>query len=70
MNQKVRTVIDYLSEHYNAIDMQITPPRSGTAGYVGIEVNLLPSAKAPYTPASVSKDLEALEDVVFALESI
>ena len=68
--EKVRSVIDYLNDHYHAIDMQITPPRSGTAGYVGIEVNILPSAKNPTTPQDVAKELEALEDVVFALESI
>ena len=68
--EKVRTVIDYLSENYPAIDMQITPPRSGTASYVGIEVNILPSAKNPTTPKKVATELEALEDVIFALESI
>ena len=68
--EKVRSVIDYLNDHYHAIDMQITPPRSGTTGYVGIEVNILPSAKNPTTPQDVAKELEAIEDVVFALESI
>lgn len=68
--EKVRPIIDYLRENYNAIDMQITPPRSGTAGYVGIEMNILTSPKKPSTPEVVSKDLESLDDVIFALESI
>ena len=68
--ERVRPVIDYLNEHYNAIDMQITPPRSGTTGYVGIEMNILPSAKSPITPQDVAGELEKLEDIVFAIESI
>ena len=68
--EKVRPVIDYLNGHYHAIDMQITPPRSGTAGYVGIEVNILPSSKNPTTPGKVAQEHEQLDDVVFALESI
>ena len=68
--EKVRTVIDYLTENYPTIDMQITPPRSGTANYVGIEVNILPSSKNPTTPKKVATELERLDDVIFALESI
>ena len=68
--QKVRGIIDYITEHYRSTDVQVTPPRSGTVGSVGIEVNIHPSAKTPFTPTGVAKDLEALEDVVFALESI
>jgi putative Mg2+ transporter-C (MgtC) family protein len=68
--EKVRAVLDYMSEKYQAIDIQITPPRSGTQGYVGIEANIIPSVKNPTTPKDVAKDLEQLEDVVFSLESI
>lgn len=68
--ENVRSVIDYLNGHYNSIDMQITPPRSGTSGNVGIEVNILPSAKSPTTPQAVANELESLDNVVFALESI
>ena len=66
----VRKVIDYLTENYPSTDVQVTPPRSGMAGYVGIEVNIHPSAKHPFTPAGVAEDLEKLDDVIFALESI
>ena len=68
--EKVRKIVDHLTEKYRSTDIQITPPRSGTAGYVGIEVNIHPSAKHPFTPAGVAKELEELEDVIFALESI
>ena len=68
--EKVRDTIDYLTENYRSTDVQVTPPRSGTVGYVGIEVNIHPSSKNPFTPKSVATDLEKLEDVAFALESI
>jgi len=67
---KVRYIIDFLTENYPSTDAQVTPPRSGTVGFVGIEVNIHPSAKNPITPSGVAKELEALDDVVFALESI
>lgn len=67
---KVRSIIDHIMESYPATDVQVTPPRSGTVGYVGIEVNIHPSAKNPLTPCGVARELEALEDVIFALESI
>ena len=68
--EKIRSTINYLVENYRSTDVQVTPPRSGTAGYVGIEVNIHPSAKNPYTPTGVATELEKLDDVVFALESI
>ncbi len=66
----VRTILDHLATTYNATDVQVTPPRSGTAGYVGIEVNIHPSVKKPFTPKSVAEELEKHEHVIFALESI
>jgi hypothetical protein len=67
---KIRTTIDHLTEHYRSTDIQVTPPRSGSVGNVGIEVVIHPSTKNPFTPSGVAKDLETLDDVVFALESI
>lgn len=66
----IREIIEYVTANYPSTDAQVTPPRSGTNGYVGIEVNIHPSAKNPITPKGVSEKLEALEHVVFALESI
>ena len=68
--ENVRNIINHLQENYPATDVQVTPPRSGTAGYVGIEVNIHPSKKNPLTPSKVSTELEEHENVVFALESI
>ena len=60
--QKVRAIIDHLNVTYRSTDVQVTPPRSGTAGCVGIEVNIHPSKKNPWTPSIVSKELEQLDD--------
>ena len=67
---KVRETIVYLHDNYTATDIQVTPPRSGIAGYVGIEVNIHPAHKQTLTPTMVAVDLEKLENVVFSLESI
>ena len=68
--EKVRTIITHLHEKYPTTDVQVTPPRSGTAGYVGIETIIHPNSKNPLNPGEVAKDIEEHEDVVFALESI
>ncbi len=66
----VRKTVEYMNEKYRITDVQITPPRSGTTTYVGIEANIHPTANFYPTPTEVAADLEQLEDVVFALESI
>lgn len=68
--EHVRRVMDYLIENYRVTDIQVTPPRSGTQGYVGIEANIHPSAKNPWTPQTISRELEKLSEIAFALESI
>ena len=68
--EKVRETVQYISEKYRITDVQITPPRSGTEKYVGIEANVHPSGNTYPTPKEVSADVEQLENVVFALESI
>ena len=65
----VRNAIDLLNEKYNVSDIQVTSPRSGTVGNVGIEANVHNRDFAT-TPNDVSKKLETEEYVVFALESI
>lgn len=67
---KVREIVEYMSKSYRITDVQITPPRSGTTGCVGIEANVHPTAGSSPTPAAVAKNLETLDDVIFALESI
>ena len=65
----VRETIDYLESTYKVSDIQVTSPRSGTAGNVGIEGNVHNSDFST-TPSAVAKALEERECVVFALESL
>ena len=67
---KIKEIREHLIKTYQVTDVQVTPPRSGTVGYVGIEVNVHPSKKNPWTPSAVAKELEEHKDIVFALESI
>lgn len=67
---KIKEIREHLINTYQVTDVQVTPPRSGTVGYVGIEVNVHPSKKNPWTPSAVAKELEEHKDIVFALESI
>lgn len=68
-DKSVRQTIDYMTSHYNVTDVQITTPRSGTVGNVGIEANVH-NRDFSTSPDDVSKHLESLEHVIFALESI
>ena len=68
--KKVEETVAYLLEKFGVTDVQITPPRSGTEGYVGIEAIVHPSKKTPITPQEISDDLKSKENVIFSLESI
>ena len=63
----VRTTIDEISKMFNITDVQVTLPRSGTSGNVGIEINVHTKNE---TPEQVSADIEKLDQVIFAIESI
>ena len=63
----VRTTIDEISGMFNITDIQVTIPRSGTSGNVGIEINVHTRKE---TPEQVSADIEKLDQVIFAIESI
>ena len=65
----IRKTIDLLNEKYKVTDIQVTSPRSGTQGNVGIEANVHNSDFST-NPGMVSQDLEAEEFVIFAIESI
>jgi len=65
----VRKIINYLEEHYRITDVQVTQPRSGMVGNVGIEANVH-AHKTGVKPYMISEDLEKLDEVVFAVESI
>lgn len=66
----IRAIIDYLNETYRTTDIQVTPPRSGTAGNVGIEAIIHAFGTPDVTPKSVTEELEKKEGVVFSIESI
>ena len=68
-DKHIRTTIDLLNEKYRVTDIQVTAPRSGTQGNVGIEANVHNSDFST-NPGMVSKELETEEFVIFALESI
>ena len=68
-DKHVREAVDFLVEKYNVTDIQVTTPRSGTSGNVGIEANVH-NMDFVTSPDDVSKNLEQLDYVIFALESI
>lgn len=65
----VRACIDTLVSNYAATSIQVTAPRSGKTGNVGIEANIH-NPKNKLTPSELSVDIEKLTYVVFAIESI
>lgn len=68
-DKEVRNTIDFLASKYNVTDIQVTTPRSGTVGNVGIEANVYNPDYAT-SPDDVSKTLEQQDHVIFALESV
>ena len=68
-DKMVRKTIDFLVEHFNISDIQVTTPRSGISGNVGIEANVH-NMDFGTSPSEVSKILEEQEFVLYALESI
>ena len=68
-DKEVRRAIDYISDKFRVSDIQVTAPRSGTVGNVGIEANVHNSDLST-SPGEVSKVLEQEEYVIFALESL
>ena len=68
-NEFVRETINYLENNYRVSDIQVTAPRSGNEGNVGIEANVH-NRDFSTSPSEVSKLLEEQDYVIFALESI
>ena len=68
-DEHVREAIDLLESKYHVSDIQVTSPRSGTSGNVGIEANVH-NDDFSILPNAVSKELETEDFVIFALESI
>jgi len=65
----VRQTIDLLENNYHVSDIQVTAPRSGTLGNVGIEANVH-NKDFSTSPNIVSTELEKEDFVIFSLESI
>lgn len=69
-DEAVRKCLDELKEKYKAHDIQVTVPRSGIVGNVGIEVSIIISKKDKVTLEDVIKSINNYPSVVFAIESI
>lgn len=68
-DKNVRKAVDFIKSNLTVSDIQVTSPRSGTTGNVGIEANVHNQNMAT-SPDDVAILLEEQEYVVFALESI
>jgi putative Mg2+ transporter-C (MgtC) family protein len=68
-DKNIRKIVDFLEEKYNISGIQVTSPRSGTAGNVGIEGNVS-NLRNENPPKKLFSEIEALDYVIVALESI
>ena len=66
-DRAVRATIDSISAIFRITDVQVTHPRSGTSGNVGIELNVHTKSESP---EQVAAKIEKLDNVIFAIESI
>ena len=66
----VRQCMEYLKNTYHAHDIQVTVPRSGISGNVGIELSIIASKKEKMNLEDVINGLHEQEHVVFAIESL
>lgn len=65
----IRETIDFVKGKFTVTDIQVTSPRSGTRGNVGVEV-VVHNRDFHTSPDKVTEALEAKECVIFAIESI
>lgn len=68
-DEHIREMINLLESSYIVTDVQVTAPRSGTTGNVGIEANVHNKDLAT-SPDEVARFLEQQSYVVYALESL
>lgn len=69
-DEAVRECIDELKAKYGAHDIQVTVPRSGISGNVGIEVILVIPKKDKVSLKEVVARINEYPSVVYAIESI
>ncbi len=65
----IREAIKILTERYAATGIQITKARSAISGNVGIEANIN-NTKKQNPPAKISAELEDIDFVIYAMESV
>ena len=68
-DKHIRAAITYLEATFGASGIQVTAPRSGVSGNVGIEANIS-NLKNENPPLMLTEKLEELDYVVFAIESV
>lgn len=68
-DKHIRAAITYLEATFGASGIQVTSPRSGVAGNVGIEANIS-NLKNENPPIVLTEKIEKLDYVVFAIESV
>lgn len=66
---RIREAIKILTERYAATGIQITKARSAVSGNVGIEANIN-NTKKQNPPAKISAELEDIDFVIYAMESV
>ena len=70
-DEYVRTTINMLKEQYRVSAIQVTTPRSGKNGNVGIEANVhILQKKDRISPDALAMEIEKNDYVIFAIESI
>jgi hypothetical protein len=69
-DENIRACIVLMKEKYHAHDLQVTVPRSGVSGNVGIEASVDVNKKENVYLKSVIKSLGEVDYVVYAIESV
>lgn len=64
----IMTIVDALENEYKAHDAQVTVPRSGISGNVGIEVTV--RVPATVSQKQVLSHLSSMDNIIFAMPSI
>jgi len=67
---EIRACIEELTSKYRAHDIQVTVPRSGVSGNVGIEASVSSHKGFKADLDSTRKYFESLPYVVYAIESL
>ena len=68
-DEKVKEIVEFIKHSYNAIDVQITSPRSGKNNNVGVEA-VIDANKNKRKSHDICTEIESLDYVVFTIESI